>query len=469
MDLVADLPIFDSMQGAHKIRLLLAGCLLIVMILSGIQFYLVHNTYELAKRQYYAEVKQAIDSLSQPFTDTANSRAMRLLKDQLSVYTGTGKNEFLHKIAVAIKNGKGQNDSSLHASMINNVLLSGIGFSMNYTQVILVKNGVSDTLIKATDAPLVILGNEISEVEQLEMGAGVQVTALSDPEDGRAASSPDRLEVRYTQLVDISGWEQEVWKRMAGVFFLAIGLIVALIFLFYQVFRTLLKQKRIADVTTDFANNMTHELKTPLSSMAIIIKSLENESVRSQPAIMNELLSSLNRQHHKLQQLTDQVLETSLMETAHPKLQPTSMPEFMQQVLLDFKNDTHPIEASIDKTPCMVDTDPGLLGCILDNLLDNAAKYSESGTTISLRSYTDTYNYIIEISDQGRGIATAEQARIFEKFYRVSEKDLHSVKGMGLGLYLCRVRTGMLGGTLSVRSQLGEGSTFIVKIPLREN
>ncbi len=457
------------MQSARKIRLLLAGCLLIVVILSGIQFYLVRNTYELTKRQYYAEVREAIDSLSQPFTDSANSRAMRLLKDQLPFYDNTGKNEFLHKVVSAIRVEKKQDDSSFHTLIRSNALLSGVGFNMNYRQIILVKNGISDTLLKTTDAPLVILGDDKAVREELSIGAGVQVTGLSDLKDVRAGSSLDRLEVKYTKLADISGWKQQVWKRMTGVFLLAIGLIAALIFLFYQVFRTLLKQKRIADITTDFANNMTHELKTPLSSIAIIIKSLKKETIRHQPEMIDELVNSLDRQHHKLQELTDQVLETALAEEGSSKPEPVGMPEFLQQTLLDFKNDTHRVESSIDKTPRLLKTDPRLLNSILENLLDNAAKYSEPGTTILLKSYTDARNYIIEISDQGRGITAEEQTRIFEKFYRVPEKDLHSVKGMGLGLYLCRARTGILGGTLSVRSRLGEGSTFIVKIPLRES
>lgn len=457
------------MQSARKIRLLLAGCLLMVVVLSGIQFYLVRNTYELTKRQYYAEVRQAIDNLSQPFTDSANSRAMRFLKDQLPFYDNTVKNEFLHKVVSAVMVEKKPNDSSFHALIKSNALLSGVRFSMNYRQIILVKNGISDTLLKTTDAPLVILGDDQAAGEELSIGAGVQVTGLSDPKDVRAESSPDRLEVKYSQLADVSGWKQQVWKRMTGVLLLAIGLIAALIFLFYQVFRTLLKQKRIADITTDFANNMTHELKTPLSSIAIIIKSLKKENVRHQPEMIDELVNSLDRQHHKLQQLTDQVLKTALAEEDSPKLEPVRMPEFLQQALLDFKNDTHRIESSIDKTPRLLKTDPRLLNSILENLLDNAAKYSEPGTTILLKSYTDAHNYIIEVSDQGRGIAEEEQTRIFEKFYRVPEKDLHSVKGMGLGLYLCRLRAGILGGTLSVRSRLGEGSTFIFKIPLRES
>lgn len=471
MDEVVDLPIFDAMQSARKVRLLLAGCFLIVIVLSGIQLYLVRNTYELTKKQYYAEVKQELDQLSPPFTDSAHSRAMRALQNNLSFYAaGTERHTFLDTITSTITTGKQQTDSDLRKLLKKNTLLSDVKFNMNYRQIILVRNGISDTILKATDDPLTILGDNSKTKDRLFVGAGNQVTSLAKAENADTGSSPgNRLEVKYEQSADVSGWRQQVGKRMTGVFLLAAGLIIALIFLFYQVFRTLLKQKRIAEITTDFANNMTHELKTPLSSIAIIIKSLEKESIRCQPGMADELVHSLARQHSKLQQLTDQVLEAALTEESAPETQAVRMPEFLQQVMQDFRNDTHRIEINIDPAHQTLNTDPQLLGSVIDNLLDNATKYSDPGTTVLLKAYTSTPHYIIEVHDQGKGIAGAEQARIFEKFYRVPEKDLHSVKGMGLGLYLCRVRISILGGTLSVRSRPGEGSTFIIKLPLREN
>lgn len=458
------------MQTNRKIRLLLAGCLLIVAVLSGIQFYLVRNTYELTKRQYYTEVKQALDQLSQPLTDSANSRAMRLLRDQLPGYGAhIARDEFTQIVATAIGLEKRQDDSLLQVLIKRNSLLSAVRFNMSYKQIILIRNEISDTLLKVTDPPLPILGDDHPGPDWLAVSEGSQISSLVDPADAQTiAPLTSRLEVRYEQMANVSDWKQQVWKRMTGVFFLATGLIAALIFLFYQVFRTLLKQKRIADITTDFANNMTHELKTPLSSIAIIIKSMETGTARSQPEMMNELVRSLNRQHQKLQQLTDQVLETALSEQSSPKWEPIRIKTFLQELLQDLKNDTHHIELKVDDGDHLLQTDPQLLLSVAENLLENAVKYSEPGTTILLNAYADAGYCYIEISDQGVGIATTEHNRIFEKFYRVPEQDLHSVKGLGLGLYLCKTKITMLGGTLSVRSQSGKGSTFIIKLPLLE-
>lgn len=446
--------------------MLLISCLAMVALLSAIQFFLVRNTYELSRRQYYGDVKQALDAVSQPFTDSANSRAMRLFQQYLPGYDSSRRKTFIEQLSGAQQLMQKRDDSILKRIMSGSPTLERAGFSMQYRQVILIKDGVRDTVLSAEDHPFILLGKYSAGKEQLAVGAGSQTAGIS----GIIASPGmpvNRIEVKYEQVADISQWKTEVWKRMAGIFLLAVGFIIALLILFYIVIRTLLRQKRITDVTNDFANNMTHELKTPLSSIAIIIKSMLNKSVRAQPEMMDELINSLSNQHNKLHRLTDQVLETSLLEKQTAVYQEIEMNSFLHNCFQEFRNDTHIIKMEIRFDTMKLRTDPVLLESIIYNLMDNAIKYSEPATEINLTAFGRDQSCYIEIADHGRGIELKDQLRIFDKFYRVPEDNLHSVKGLGLGLYLCRVKAAMLKADLFVVSTPGEGSVFSLKLPIQ--
>lgn len=332
--------------------------------------------------------------------------------------------------------------------------LEGIAYKSQFDEIIFEINGRSDTLLAATAKPVVFSGDDFHTAVTLNKDV-----TLSNGEDLR-------IIIRQSNLMDISRRENEVIKRMAGVLFLAVGLIVAVIILLYLVFSALIRQKKLAEMKTDFANNITHELKTPLSSVSIILKSILLKEVQAEPALLNDLLQSLNRQHGKIRQLVDSVLDSAMVtaiKVEHKELEITS---FLQEYVNDLAIANHKLTANIAKGPCLLLTNATTVEKILNTLIDNAAKYSEDGLSIHLVALQTPAHYHIEITDHGPGIPVPYQQYIFDKFYRIPEQNKHTVKGLGLGLYLAKQAALQLGAELTVKSKPGKGSTFLISLPL---
>jgi two-component system phosphate regulon sensor histidine kinase PhoR len=134
----------------------------------------------------------------------------------------------------------------------------------------------------------------------------------------------------------------------------------------------------------------------------------------------------------------------------------------------DLKLAAHTLEVLIDPMSRRLEAHLPSLEKALNNLIDNAVKYSAEGTVISLKAYADGDNYFISVSDQGPGIASRYQNHIFEKFCRIPEQNRHTVKGLGLGLYISRAAIEQSGGSLNLTSSQGQGCTFTIKFPLHE-
>lgn len=334
--------------------------------------------------------------------------------------------------------------------------LEGIVYKSQFDEIIFEINGKSDTLLIAPAKPVVFSGDDFHTAHTIILNRDV---TLSTGEDLR-------IIIRQSNFMDISKRENEVIKRMSGVLFLAIGLIVAVTILLYLVFSAMIKQKKLAEIKTDFANNITHELKTPLSSVSIILKSILLKEVQAKPALLNDLLQSLNRQHGKIRQLVDSVLDSAMVTAIKVEQKELEITSFLQEYAEDLAMANHELIAKIETIPQTLLTNAATLEKILNILVDNAAKYSEEGVSIYLTAFQTQTHYQIEITDQGAGIPIQYQQHIFDKFYRIPEQNKHTVKGLGLGLYLAKQAALQLSAELTVSSKPGKGSTFIISLPV---
>jgi signal transduction histidine kinase len=278
-----------------------------------------------------------------------------------------------------------------------------------------------------------------------------------------------KLHFLQSQYVDVSVWKDEVLKRMYGVFILATVLIIGVIMVFFLVFRAMLRQKKLADIKTDFANNITHELKTPLSSVSIIFKSLNTPQVKNNPHMVEEMLVSLERQFNKVRHTVDSVLDSAMAADLRIELDELDISDFLVNYVSNQTVGTHLLTTEISAQIVMIKTNVVLLEKVLDNLLQNAVKYSPPGSVIKLNSWVDGSWYAVAIIDNGPGIAKEYQKFVFGKFYRVPEQNRHTVKGLGLGLYLAKQAIGRLHGSLTLDSIFGKGSTFTIKLPVNES
>jgi signal transduction histidine kinase len=252
---------------------------------------------------------------------------------------------------------------------------------------------------------------------------------------------------------------------MTALLFFAFASIITLISIFVVTLKSLIKQKKINDIKTDFINNITHELKTPLTTLSVSTKILERKEVRENEVVYNQLIQTINRQNERLQSLIDQVMSNSLgFEDIELNKEKIKANLFLQTIIDDFKT-THPtIDIQIDfYKETMLTLDKFHLTTALINVLENAAKYGAK--TISISTTLESNTYKISVQDNGIGIEKNKQSLLFDKFYRVEQGNIHNTKGLGLGLYYVDQIIKAHQGSVKLVSDLGKGAQFILSIP----
>ena len=243
---------------------------------------------------------------------------------------------------------------------------------------------------------------------------------------------------------------------------------------FVILIRTILKQKTLEEMKSDFTNNITHELKTPIAVAYAANDALLNFNQAEEKAKRDKYLRICQEQLQRLSGLVEQILSMSMERRRTFRLHPE---EFAIRDILETLIEQHKLKAE-SSVHISVDIEPEDLSVLADrthfsniisNLIDNAIKYShgEAEVAIHCRKVTvegQNEQTEISVSDHGIGIAPEKQKHIFDKFYRVPTGNLHDVKGYGLGLFYVKTMIEKHGGSVSVKSELGKGSTFTIRI-----
>lgn len=265
----------------------------------------------------------------------------------------------------------------------------------------------------------------------------------------------------------INDWQQKILGQMLGLLLFSVFVFCLLIFLFYFSIRSLIKQKKIADIQTDFINNITHEFNTPLATLGVAIKTIQEQAGPNGNSAVDHAVHIAHRQHRRLKKLIDQaIIHASGPEDILLKKEKTEMTAFLSQIVTDFHTVYPSITLDITSGEEKVELyiDPFHLTTAINNLLDNAVKYG--ARQINISGNTTENHYILTIEDDGIGIAGKDQAKIFEKFYRVEKGDIHNTKGLGLGLYYTREIISAHEGKITVSSLSSKGSIFTIYLPL---
>lgn len=257
---------------------------------------------------------------------------------------------------------------------------------------------------------------------------------------------------------------------------LAFTLILLVIFLYTIILA--FRQKKLSEMKTDFINNMTHELKTPISTISLAAQMLNDDSVRKSPSSLKHLSSVISDESKRLRFQVEKVLQMSMFDnsSANFKFVELDANSVIHNVVHTFKIKVEKyggsITTNLDAADAVINVDEMHFTNIIYNLLDNAVKYMREDEEPKLSISTcdiDPGHLQIRISDNGIGIRKEDLKKIFEKFYRVSTGNRHDVKGFGLGLAYVRKMVTIFKGTIRVESELGKGSTFIITIPLADS
>lgn len=235
-------------------------------------------------------------------------------------------------------------------------------------------------------------------------------------------------------------------------------------------YRNMLKQQRLNLLKNDIISNITHELKTPVSTVSIVLESLENFGADSKPETRKEYIQIAKKELVRLTAMAENILKSSVLGKEGKVIHSQVDVDFLVE---DRINSFKPILESqsfhfnYSKTGNHFKTNGNeeQLSLVIFNLLDNAIKYSKEKKAIELKLQEKEGAIILEVSDQGIGIPEAYQKEIFEKFIRVPQEDIHDVKGYGLGLAQVSEIVKMHQGKISLKSQVGKGSTFTIQLP----
>jgi two-component system phosphate regulon sensor histidine kinase PhoR len=247
------------------------------------------------------------------------------------------------------------------------------------------------------------------------------------------------------------------------------GLLFVLMFCFAYTIFTIIRQKKISEMKTDFINNMTHEFKTPVSTIMIASEALKDEEITADKSRIARLANIIYEENVRLGSHIERVLNVARIDRNDFKLEkkPIDVNEMISVVVdsmeLKLQKCDAQVTIELDAENAVINGDELHFSNVLYNLIDNAIKYSEGVPQITIGSSNKNGQVVITVADKGIGMSRDQQVKIFEQFYRIPTGNVHNVKGFGLGLSYVNTIVKRLNGTINVRSEKDKGSEFELK------
>ncbi|MFM8433213.1 MAG: sensor histidine kinase [Bacteroidota bacterium] len=234
---------------------------------------------------------------------------------------------------------------------------------------------------------------------------------------------------------------------------------------------SLLKQKKLSDIKSDFINNMTHEFKTPIATISLAVDSLRSPKVASDPEKADYFMRIIREENKRMNSQVERVLQMAQIDQGELKLKQEKVDmhdlieNAIRQISIQVENRHGVISSSLEAEDPTLTGDPVHLSNLIFNLLDNANKYSIEKPDINVITRSDRYGIFLAVKDKGIGMNKETQKKIFEPFYRVPTGNVHDIKGFGLGLSYVKAIIDGHQGHIRVESEPGAGSTFECFLP----
>ena len=262
-----------------------------------------------------------------------------------------------------------------------------------------------------------------------------------------------------------------IFMNLWGLLAVSAGLLLVIVLSFVYSMFTIIRQKKLSELKNDFINNMTHEFKTPISTVSLACQALSDKDIPQTPDLVGNYINIISDENRRLGLMAEKILQTAILEQGKLNLRfekinlHTLIQDVVKNIGIQVEIRDGSIATELKADSPFLKADKVHLSNMIYNLLDNANKYSPRRPTILITTENVENGLIVKVKDNGIGISKANQKKIFDKLYRVPTGDVHNVKGFGLGLSYVKFVVEKHGGTIAVESEINKGSSFIIYLP----
>lgn len=460
------------------------------ILLIGVLFYLTYNTFKLKNAQFQLAEKAIINEwytglvrndkvfpggitiINRYLMGNIYALESMYLKDTLA-FERT-KNAVLDSMFVELREANPM-DSLFAAFKTASGLDQDLNYLLTINAVQLVFKNFSVVKIYNQGFHYPPIPDSLNTANGLLVGGSLKTPLPQNRVTSLTVSSPDDYNywITFSLHADQNNRTWHVIKLMLPTFLLALFAIACTVSVYYITFRNWLRQKKLAEMKSDFVNSITHEFNTPLSTIIVANKNLQNEEIQRNPSNIQPLTKIIERQSLRLQKLFDQVLDITTMDNSSLQKDPFDLGQLLQEIIMDYGIKVSEQHVNITfrslPRPVTVELNKFFFTTMMYNLFDNAVKHNRN-TQKSISVSIDSTGPIVHltVADNGKGIADEEARHVFEKFYRASKVGDQSVTGLGLGLYYTYQCIKSHGWQISVTSEIDVGSKFVITMQLKE-
>jgi len=475
---------------------LMSAALLGIIIL---QSYWINNAIELKREQFDSEVNIAINQVAQKLREfeikekerleskglltvgePLNNESRAIFKtdaldisglqpqnhDQTNVHTRVYQ-KYRSVQAWKPKSLEDRIQPEILEELLSQELKSrGIDTDYDY-QVYSTFKGIDRTLI-ITNGSYAIALEATSEVTEMseevdELRKSEHTVALFEDD----IASPGELVVSFPKKSSVI-LEAVLFPLIAAILFTAIVL-----FCFTYTIQVIFAQKKLAEMKTDFINNMTHEFKTPIATISLAVDSITSPMILDKTDKVKRFAGIIKQENRRMLSQVEKVLQMALLDKKDLKLNIdyVDLHEIIEQAVTNSHLQAEKaggfVRADLQATEFRIEGDVTHISNIIHNLLDNANKYSPDKPEISVHTKNVPNGIEVVVKDKGIGLSKEARKNIFDKFYRVHTGNVHDIKGFGLGLAYVKAMMTAHKGQINVKSELGKGSSFILTFPFQ--
>jgi two-component system phosphate regulon sensor histidine kinase PhoR len=262
-----------------------------------------------------------------------------------------------------------------------------------------------------------------------------------------------------------------LWRQMVPIMSATTIFVFVIVFCFIYAVRVILRQRRFASQMTDFINNMTHEFKTPISTVALACEAIARPDVIGDANKVTRFNRMIQDETTRMRTQVDRILQMAVLEEGDYELNLSEIDchkiieKAVENIALHIESRGGSIKCDLRAKNPVILADKVHLANIIHNLLDNANKYSPEKPLINISSNNIEGGILLNISDNGVGLSEEDQKHVFDKYYRVASGNIHNIKGFGLGLAYVKLMVAAHSGRINLQSQLGQGTTLELFLP----